>query len=97
MIFLLFFRVWVSIRRGRAAAPGHSGQVLVDGFSASLCSQLSTALLAAPMISSLVFFLQLGCVIGVTARMVTEAKQRRAGKRVPNQMAVQARPLAVRG
>jgi hypothetical protein len=95
MIFLLFFRVWLSIRRGRAAAPGHSGQVLVDGFTASLCSQLATALLAAPMISSLVFFLQLGCVIGVTGRMVTEAKQRRARQAVVRGMGLQARPVAI--
>jgi hypothetical protein len=97
MICLLFFRVWVSIRRGRTAAPGHSGQVLVDGFSASLCSQLTTALLSAPMISSLVFFLQLGCVIGVTARMVTEAKQRRARTAAAKGMTIQARPMGIGG
>jgi hypothetical protein len=59
-------------RRGRHASPGHPGQILVDGFSGSLCSQLAAALLSTPMITSLAFFLQLGCVIGVLARMSIE-------------------------
>jgi hypothetical protein len=49
------------------------------------------------MISSLVFFLQLGCVIGVTARMVTEAKQRRARTAVVRGMGIQARPMGIGG
>jgi hypothetical protein len=80
MFSLLAFRVVALTRRGRAASPGHSGQILVDGFSASLFSQICTALISAPMISSLAFFLQLGCVIGVTARMVTEVKLRQKGR-----------------
>lgn len=64
---------------GRAASPGHPGQILVDGFSASLCATFGTALISAPMISSLAFFLQLGCVIGVLARMSVEPRLRAAG------------------
>jgi hypothetical protein len=74
--------LWLAVRvvrlgsRGRHASPRHSGQILVDGFSASLCGQLFAALLSAPMITSLAFFLQLGCVIGVLARMSIEPQLR---------------------
>ncbi len=61
-------------KRAHSASPGHPGQILVDGFSAALCSQLGAALLSAPMITSLAFFLQLGCVIGVLARMSVEPR-----------------------
>ena len=70
--------LWVIVRvvrlssSGHGEAKGHPGQVLVDGFSASLCSSFGAALISAPMINSLAFFLQLGCVIGVLARMSIE-------------------------
>ncbi len=69
MVLWLALRVIGLGRAGRRRARGHPGQILVDGFSASLCSQFGAALLSAPMITSLAFFLQLGCVIGVLARM----------------------------
>jgi hypothetical protein len=69
----LFARVAGMARRANAAVPGHPGRSLVDGFSAALCGQLAAALLSAPMISSLGFFLQLGCLIGTAARMLLDA------------------------
>ena len=47
---------------------------MVDGFSASLCGQLTAALFSAPTIASLAFFLQLGCVIGISARLSREPR-----------------------
>lgn len=78
MVFWLIVRVIRLGNRGRGASRGHPGQILVDGFSASLCSQIGAALLSAPMITSLAFFLQLGCVIGVLARMSCEPRLRLA-------------------
>jgi hypothetical protein len=72
--------VWLGLRttqlarrRGRAV-HGHPGQVVVAGFSASLCGQLTAALFSAPTIASLAFFLQLGCVIGISARLSREPR-----------------------
>lgn len=76
MVLWLISRVVRLGHSGRAASPGHPGQILVDGFSASLCASFGTALISAPMISSLAFFLQLGCVIGVLARMSVEPRLR---------------------
>ena len=79
--------LWLIVRlvrlgsRGRMLSPGHAGQVLVDGFSASLCASFATALIAAPTITSLAFFLQFGCVVGVLARMSVEPTLRDA--RIP--------------
>ena len=78
MVLWLALRVVLLGREGRRRARGHPGQILVDGFSASLCSQLGAALLSAPMINSLAFFLQLGCVVGVLARMVQTPGMQRA-------------------
>jgi hypothetical protein len=81
-VFGMTMLLWLVVRvlrlgvYGRAASRGHPGEILVDGFSASLCSQLATALLAAPMINSLVFFLQLGCIVGVLVRMSIEPRLR---------------------
>jgi hypothetical protein len=61
-------------RRGGPGAHWHPGKLVVDGFSASLCGQFTAALFSAPTIASLAFFLQLGCVIGVSARMSIESR-----------------------
>lgn len=74
MVLWLFLRLLRLGSRGRRASPGHPGQVLVDGFSASLCTTFGSALISAPTIASLAFFLQLGCVIGVLGRMVIEPR-----------------------
>ncbi len=61
---------------------------MVDGFAASLCGQLTAALFSAPTIASLAFFLQLGCVIGVSARMAYEP--RLAGRSGANRLGAPA-------
>lgn len=76
MVLWCIMRLWRLGARGRAASRGHPGQILVDGFSASLCGQFAAALLSVPMIGSLAFFLQLGCVVGVLARMIIEPRLR---------------------
>jgi hypothetical protein len=83
MILWLVARVVHLKLHGRAAAPSHSGQVLVDGFSASLCCQLAAALVSAPMINSLLFFLQLGCIIGSLVRMTIEQRLPSAAAALP--------------
>jgi hypothetical protein len=74
MVLWLIMRIYRLGKNGRAAANGHPGQILVDGFSASMCGQIAAALLSAPMITSLVFYMQLGCVVGVLARMSIEPR-----------------------
>ncbi len=69
MVFWMFVRVARLSARAKAATYGHPAQSLVDGFSAALCGQFAAALLSAPTIGSLGFFLQLGCVVGGAARM----------------------------
>jgi hypothetical protein len=79
-VFGLAMVLWMAARLSRLAARaavasrGHPGQVLVDGFSAALCGQLAAALLSAPTIGSLAFFLQLGCVIGAAARITIDSR-----------------------
>ena len=74
MVGWLFFALIRLSRRARRASPAHSGQILVDGFSAAMCTTFGSALISAPTIASLAFFLQLGCVIGVLSRMLIEPK-----------------------
>lgn len=62
-------------RRARVASPHHPGQILVNGFSAALCGHFAAAVVSAPMISSLTFYIQLGCIVGVIARISTEARR----------------------
>ena len=79
-VFGLAMVVWMIARlsrlasRAAVASRGHPGQVLVDGFSAALCGQLAAAMLSAPTIGSLAFFLQLGCVIGTAARITIDSR-----------------------
>ena len=75
-------------RRGGAVSRSHPGKLVVDGFAASLCGQLTAALFSAPTIASLAFFLQLGCVIGVSARMAYEP--RLAGRSGANRLGAPA-------
>ena len=78
MVCWMFVRVARLSARAKGAIPGHPAQSLVDGFSAALCGQFAAALLSAPTIGSLGFFLQLGCVVGGAARMSLDAGFRRA-------------------
>jgi hypothetical protein len=79
-VFGLAAVVWLGLRttqlarRGARAAHGHPGHLVVDGFSASLCGQFIAALFSAPTIASLAFFLQLGCVVGISARLSREPR-----------------------
>jgi hypothetical protein len=72
-VLWLGLRTTQLVRRRTAAMRDHPGCLVVGGFSAALCGQLTAALFSAPTIASLAFFLQLGCVIGVSARMSIEA------------------------
>lgn len=71
-VLWLIARIRRLTKRSAKAAPSHPARILVDGFSAALCGQLAAALLSAPTIGSLAFFLQLGCVVGAAARMSVE-------------------------
>jgi hypothetical protein len=74
MVLWFVIRVMRLSARARRASPGHPGQILVNGFTAALCCQIATALLSAPMISGMDFYLQLGCVLGVLVRMSLEPR-----------------------
>jgi hypothetical protein len=75
MVIWLFIRVGRLAARAKRAIPKHPARSVVDGFSAALCGQLAAALLSAPTIGSLGFFLQLGCVVGGAARMSMDARR----------------------
>ncbi|CAH2601321.1 conserved membrane protein of unknown function [Rhodovastum atsumiense] len=79
-VFGIAMVIWLLLRlrrlrvQGRVVSRGHAGQILVDGFTAALCGQLAAAAVASPMITAPVFFLQLGCVVGILVRMVIEPR-----------------------
>jgi hypothetical protein len=73
LIVLFILGIRRLARQGKAVARGHPGLLLINGFSAALCGELMAALVSAPMITSLVFYAQLGSVIGVLARIKSEA------------------------
>jgi len=78
---LVWFGVALSklIRRaGRLAPPQHPARPALDGFTAAVCGQLCAALLSAPTISSLGFFLHLALVFGAAGRMLVDAVPVRA-------------------
>jgi len=77
MVLWLFMRVGGLTARARSVTSGHPAQSLVGGFSAALCGQLAAAILSAPTIGSLGFFLQLGCVVGGAARVSVDARPAR--------------------
>jgi hypothetical protein len=78
MVLLLALQVTMLMRRARRYNPGHAGSIVLDGFGAALCGQLAAALVSAPTITSLPFYLQLGCVTGTAARMLAESRSARA-------------------
>jgi len=79
MVLWMLTRVARLVSSANAAAPHHEGRIVVDGFSAALVGQFSAALLSAPTIGSLAFYLQLGCVVGAAARMLKERRMPSAG------------------
>ena len=74
MAFALLWQVTALMRRAGRLNPAHSGTMVLDGFGAALCGQLAAALVSAPTISDIAFFLQLGCVTGTAARMLNEIR-----------------------
>jgi hypothetical protein len=77
MVLWLAWRIGVTVQRARLRTSNHPGKIIIDGFIASLCGQFVAALLSVPMIGSLAFFLQLGCVAGTAARMAVEVRRAR--------------------
>ncbi|ATR19576.1 MAG: hypothetical protein DI601_19865 [Azospirillum brasilense] len=77
----LFCLIWLAMNiyglSGRAArvVPEHPGQAAIDGFRAALIGQLAAAVLSAPMIVSVGFFLQLGIVVGTAARITLRSRR----------------------
>lgn len=92
MVLWLFMRVAKLAARAKAGVSGHPARCIIDGFSAALCGQLAAALLSAPTIGSLGFFLQLGCVVGGAARMSMDAGL--TGNRILGGRRATARSLA---
>ncbi len=80
MVIWLVFRIGSAVNRAIKRAPDHPGRLVLDGMTAALCGQVAAALLSAPTIGSLAFYLQLGCVTGTAARMVGEARRVPAGR-----------------
>jgi hypothetical protein len=78
MVLILAWQVTGLMRRAGRASPDHAGNVVLDGFGAALCGQLAAALVSAPTISSIAFYLQLGCVTGTAARMLEESRRPKA-------------------
>jgi hypothetical protein len=89
MVVWLGWRLGVLVSRSRRRMRDHPGRIVIDGFIAAICGQLAAALLSAPTIGSLAFFLQLGCATGVAARMAVEVRSAEARPTV-------ARPLQAR-
>ncbi len=96
MVLWFVIRVLRLSSRARRASPGHPGQLLVNGFTASICCQIATALMSAPMISGMDFYLQLGCVLGVLVRMSMEPRARGSRSKGPARVSAGAyAPLSV--
>lgn len=74
MVAWFGWQVWRQVRwAGMAAPASHPARQVVDGFSAALCGQFVAAVIAAPMITSPIFFLQLGAVMAGAVRIRLEA------------------------
>ncbi|MES2712670.1 MAG: hypothetical protein V4653_13895, partial [Pseudomonadota bacterium] len=54
-------------RAGRVSTGNHPARAALDGFTAAICGQLCAALLSAPTISSLGFFLHIAIVLGAAS------------------------------
>lgn len=77
MVMWLAWRIGVTVQRIGLRKSRHSGKIVIDGFIAALLGQFVAALLSDPMINSLAFFLQLGCVVGTAARIAAEIQSSR--------------------
>ncbi|MCB8881750.1 hypothetical protein ACELLULO517_15990 [Acidisoma cellulosilytica] len=74
MVLALAWQVTGLMRRAGRQNHEHPGNAVLDGFGAALCGQLAAALVSAPTISDIAFYLQLGCVTGTAARMLQESR-----------------------
>jgi hypothetical protein len=97
MVALLALQVTLLMRRAGRRNPHHAGGVVLEGFGAALAGQLAAALLSAPTISSIVFYLQLGCVTGTAARMLSESRRSQAVAHRPAGSAILAESPNNRG
>jgi hypothetical protein len=81
-----------SIRMARARAPqGHAALIAVDAFSAALAGQLLAAVLSAPMITTPIFFAQIGIVAAAAIRLGLEGAPRRPERRFAGPLSFSAR------
>lgn len=83
-VFGVALLIWLGINvvrllrlRHRLSTGDHPGLALVDGFSAAMCGQLVAAIVSAPSITSVAFYLQLGCLVGAAVRMCLDARRAR--------------------
>lgn len=79
-VFGVTMLIWLGINvvrltRRTMLIRSHPGRALVDGFAAAMCGQLAAAVVSAPSITSVAFFLQLGCLVGTAARMSLDARR----------------------
>jgi hypothetical protein len=82
LLLLLFSQRVASLaRRAITVAPAHPGRLVIDGFGAAMCGQIAAALVSGPIIVSPAFYVQLGGVIGVSARLLGEARWAVAARR----------------
>lgn len=85
-------RLGRAVRAARARAPeGHAARIALDAFGAALAGQLLAALLSAPMITTPIFFAQLGIAAAATIRLALEAAPRRVPRPVPGPLTLSAR------
>ena len=80
--------LWCALRLRRAmraarAYPGHPAAVALDAFYAAMAGQLLAAVISAPMITTPIFFAQLGVVVAATARVAVDARRQDASEARP--------------
>jgi hypothetical protein len=86
-------------RFARAHAPaGHAACIALDAFAAALAGQLLAAVLSAPMITTPIFFVQIGIVAAATIRLtiVAGAARRAPVPHAPAPPRAAAPPLSAR-
>ncbi|HUB45504.1 MAG TPA: hypothetical protein VMB73_11010 [Acetobacteraceae bacterium] len=78
-VFAVLMLIWLGInvarlkRRCTRLLRHHAASPLIDGLVAAVSGQVVAALVSAPSITSLAFFLQIGCLVGAAARVCVDA------------------------
>lgn len=78
-VFAVVMLVWLGVnvarlkRRCARLMRHHPASPLIDGLVAAVCGQVVAALVSAPSITSLAFFLEVGCLVGAAARVSVDA------------------------